>query len=138
MCEIALIGARTEVSSLRSVLSSRYLDDLNTDLVPEPAALRAFPSGDGVVAVTLGRCSCELLRGLGVADVEGCEAHLDGPGYLFRRALASATVRFGSIRLLIYRPGNMTTALVPRTTTLGQLLRTGLAHDDALLHIRLP
>jgi hypothetical protein len=136
MCEIALVGAQSDVSQLRSVLSARYQhDDLDLDAPPDPIALRAFPEGDGVVAVTLGGCSCSLLEGLGHADDTTHEAHLAGPGYAFRRALASAALRFGSIRLLIYRTGKPQPAPQTRSTTLGQLLRAGLLPQDALLMI---
>lgn len=137
MCEIALVGARGDISLLRSVLLARRQDEeLELSEPPDPRVLQSFPEGDGVVAITRGGCSCQLLEGLGVATAANREAHLAGPGYAFRRALASATLRFGSIRLLIHRPGSDRPLPPVRTTTLSQLLRAGILPDDALLFVK--
>ncbi len=137
MCEIALIGAPGNVGELRRVLLARHEDDeLEVHETPDPLAVRAFPEGDAVVALTLGGCSCPLLEGLGLAQGPGREAHLAGPGYAFRRALASAALRFGEIRLLIHRPRAAPLEPRVRTTTLNQLLRTGLLPDDAFVFIK--
>ncbi len=139
MCEIALIGVRGEIAELRKVLSARCHDDadggLDLDSTPEPRALACFPEDDSVLVVTRGGCSCQLLRGLGLADAAARDAHLAGPGYAFRRAIASATLRFGSARLLIFRPNQPQFALRSRATSLSHLLRAGICPSDHLLLI---
>jgi len=133
MCEVALIGARCDAGQLRSVLSGPCDDgELDMDAVPDPAAVRCFPDGDEIVALTLGACSCELLRGQGSTQA----AHLARPAYAFRRALAGATLRFGSLRLLIHHPGRPIQFDRARATTLSQFLRAPLVPGDALLFIR--
>lgn len=133
-CEFAFLGARCDAPELESVVRGHHWgDDLDVALVVDPAVLRAFEAGDRVIALTRGRCSCQLVRGLG--DGRGREAHVAGPGYTFRRAIASAALRFGSVRLLLSGPERLPAARPYRETTLSQLLRTGLLPDDALIVI---
>jgi hypothetical protein len=134
MCDLALLGAQTDALVLRNLLALPDWE-FDTDVIPDARGLARFPRSDTVVCLTMGGCSCVLLRGLGIDGGAGSDAHLAGPGYMFRRALAAATLRFGSVRLLRYnlsKPGDATSR---RVTTLAQLLRTGLRLDDQLLHI---
>lgn len=135
MCDVAWLGARAQPAELRSVLSGHH-PELELDLLPLPGALGAFPEHESVVSLTVGACSCALLRGLGSTGPRPRAAHVAGVGYGFRRALASATVRFGSIRLLLYRRAAFGEA-PPRLrhTSLSQLLLLGLEPEDRLLRI---
>lgn len=137
MCDIALVGARADPPQLCDVLGSAgaYFD---TDL-PEPALLGRFPPRDAVLRVTLNGCSCALLEGLGRSGRRNAEAHVAGPGYAFRRALAAAALRFGEVLLLTYSTSSarvLNEDLPRRATTLSAFLRFGLQPDDALVCIR--
>lgn len=137
MCKFALVGAATDASDLRRILSGRDWE-LDTDSVPTTLAVQCFPQTDAVLCVTTGGCSCSLLEGIGVAAGAKREMHFAGPGYVFRRALAAATLRFGGIRVLAYdRSTARPTAEAPsrRTTTLGQFLRSGLQVGDGVVCI---
>jgi len=135
MCRFALVGAATNASELRGILGDGD-GEWDTDVLPDPRAARWLPSTDSVLCVTSRGCSCPLLEGLGVGPLPPREVHLAGPSYLFRRALATATLRFGGIRVLAYDRATLVSADEPprrRTTTLGQFLRSGLELGDSLL-----
>lgn len=137
MCNFALVGARTDAAALRRILSGKDWD-LDTDVGPDPGALGCFPPADTVICVTTQGCSCALLQGLGLSHGARREMHVAGPGYVFRCALAAATLRFGGIRLLAHNPATAaldSRAPRRRTTTLGQFLRSGLEPDDGVLSI---
>lgn len=137
MCDFVAIGAQTDLAQLRAVLCTADWD-FDSDVPPRPWAREHFPSTDAVVCVTLDGCSCQLLRGLGSRGQPGNEAHLAGPGYLFRRALAATAMRFGSIRLLTYSSSGQSPADVQphrRVTRLSQFLRCGLEPDEKFLCI---
>ncbi len=137
MCDIALVGVEGEPARLRAVLESAGAG-LDTDVRPAPELLQTFSGSDAVVCVTLNGCSCALLQGLGRADRPKAEAHVAGPGYSFRRALAAATLRFGEVRLVIHKTGAARAQrdeLPRRRTTLSAFLRFGLQPDDGLVSI---
>jgi len=136
MCKFALVGAQTGAAELRSILRANDCD-LDTDVCPAPEAVAYFPATDTVICVTMRGCSCALLEGVGLTHDSNRSVHLAGPGYVFRRALAAAALRYGGIRLLAYNPSTAATARVPRrrTTTLGQFLRSGLSPNDEVVCI---
>lgn len=137
MCNFAVVGAVAGRPELRQVLESASAD-FDTDVSPAAAVLGLFPAKDEVVCVTLDGCSCALLEGLGVSSRRGIDAHVAGPGYAFRRALAEAVLRFGEVHLLVYgkRPAPSSPAYAaPRPTTLANLLRFGLRPSDSLVRI---
>lgn len=137
MCRVALIGVEGDVWQLRSALSAHQdSEDFDLDSPRDRACFGCFPVVDAVVSVTIDGCSCRLLAGLGVTGVAGDAAHLSGVGYAFRRALASATRRFGSVRLLIHCPGTQPMVRQPRSMTLDHFLRIGLLPGDVFLRIR--
>jgi hypothetical protein len=134
MCTFALVGAEVDAAELRRFLSGAD-GDLNTDLAPNATRVRSFPATDTVLCVTARGCSCALLEG--VSRARNREIHVAGPSYVFRRALAGATLRFGGIRLLAF-DNSVVVPIEPlrrRTVTLGQFLRSGLAANDELLCI---
>ncbi len=134
MCRLAFIGAQTDLAGLRGVLSDPDVK-LDVSATSDPVALRCFPDRDSVVRVTLGGCSCTLLRGLGASGTETRDAHFAGPGYFFRRALAAATLRFGSVRLLTCEVSATPSAETRRVVPLVHFLRSGLAANDELVFI---
>lgn len=132
-----MVGAQTDTAQLRAVLSGPSCE-LDTEVSPQAWARACFAPADNVLCVTLEGCSCALLAGLGLAGSAKREAHFAGPGYLFRRAIAAATLRWGSITLLTYdtrRGPRLVENIKRRTTTLGQLLRCGLERDDEVICI---
>lgn len=131
MCRLAFIGAEADPTSLLSILNgpgneveARVVSELND----------SFPQTDTVVRVTIDGCSCALLKGLGLAGRAPREAHVAGPGYTFRRALAAATVAFGGVRLLVQANDPSSEGQV-RIARLGKFLRFGLMPDDRLIEI---
>jgi hypothetical protein len=138
MCHFALIGAQTDSSTLRSMMAGRDCE-LDTDVPPDPWAAGCFPSTDSVLCVTSEGCSCALLRGVGFSHDSRRTVHFAGTGYVFRRAVAAAALRFGGIRLLAHSRSDSAARepLRQRSTTLGQFLRSGLAPDDGLVCITL-
>jgi hypothetical protein len=134
MCRFALIGARSETRSLHELIGG--LDaGLDTEVAPADWTWPCFPITDAVVCVTLQGCSCTLLEGVGSNGASKREAHFAGPGYSFRRMIAAAVGRFGSVRLLVGRDEPEAEPLEMRTTTLASFLRFGLGPDDKLLCI---
>lgn len=134
MCIFALVGAQADPAELRRFLSGPD-GELDTDVAPNTSRVRSFPATDTILCVTTQGCSCALLEG--VTRTPNREIHVAGPSYVFRRALAGATLRFGGIRLLAL-DNSAITASEPakrRTLTLGQFLRSGLAPDDELVCI---
>lgn len=107
--------------------------ELDTDLAPDTGRVRSFPATDTVLCVTAKGCSCALLEG--VTRAPNREIHVAGPSYVFRRAVAGATLRFGGIRLLAFDNSAIALSQPPkrRTITLSQFLRLGLAPDDELV-----
>lgn len=138
MCNFALVGATAESAKLREILESADAA-LDTHVLPDAEMLRRFPVRDAVVCVTLNGCSCALLEGLGQAGRLNVDAHVAGPGYGFRRALAAAALRFGGVRLVTYSTSCtrvLADELPRRSTTLSAFLRFGLQSDDGLVCIR--
>jgi len=134
MCTFALVGAQADAGELRRFVSGPD-EELNTDVAPDPGRACFFPATDTILCVTTQGCSCALLEGMTRAPNR--EIHVAGPSYVFRRALAGATLRFGGIRLLAFDNSVIATREPPkkRTITLGQFLRSGLAPDDGLVCI---
>jgi hypothetical protein len=137
MCNFALIGAQTDAAALRSILGGPD-GELDTHVAPDPRAAKFLPASDSVVCITLQGCSCALLAGVGLSQSSKRSVHFAGPGYVFRRAVATATLRFGGVRLLAYNPSNLAPAresLPHRTATLCQFLRAGLDAGDGVVSI---
>ena len=137
MCHFALVGAQTGAAELRRILRANDCD-LDADVCIAPEAVAYFPATDTVMCVTRQGCSCALLEGVGLTRDSKRSVHLAGPGYMFRRGLAAAALRYGSIRLLAYNAAMAATARVAprrRTTTLGQFLRAGLLPNDEIVCI---
>lgn len=134
MCTFALVGAHADAAELRRFLSGPD-GELDTDLAPNASWVRSFPATDTVLCVTERGCSCDLLKG--VTRAPNREIHVAGPSYVFRRAVAGATLRFGGVRLLALDNSVVASSQPPkrRTITLGQFLRLGLAPDDELVCI---
>ena len=120
MCYHVLVGAETDAYQLRDVLSADGV--LDTDVSPDGVAARKFPQGDAVVCVTLEGCSCALLDTPPVGKVS--RQHKPEREAFFA-ALTRATLRFGSLRVLVLG-GEASTELATShrdgTTTLRQLL----------------
>lgn len=133
MCEVALIGARAEGFRLLGLLSGPH-HELDVQLVEDQQLRRWFPENESVARVTWNGCSCSLLKGLGSASGTPSEAHVAGPGYLFRRGIAAAVMAFGGARLLITRDGGAD-GVAPRVANLGQFLRFGVSAADAVIAI---
>lgn len=134
MCTLALIGAEVEAGRLLSLFNGPN-NELDATLEGEASLVEWFPASHSVVRVTLGGCSCALLRGLGQQSVAAStEAHVAGPGYAFRRSIAAAAVAYGGIRLMIRTPGHRPVHRL-RVASLGQFLRFGLVPNDGLIAI---
>jgi hypothetical protein len=120
MCYYVLVGAETDGFQLRAALSADGL--LDTDQPPDGLALRRFPAADAVVCVTFEGCSCALIE----SPLAGKVSRQHQPERnAFFTALTRATVRFGSIRLLVLGgEGSAELASSRRegTTTLRELL----------------
>jgi|GEM_PF-3080347 len=137
MCNFILVGARADVTELQRLLRGPD-GELDTHVAAPPQAAGGLPPSDTVVCVTTEGCSCVLFDGLGITRSTKREVHLAGPGYVFRRALAAATLRFGGIRLRAYNTSTTLPACAParrRTTSLGLFLRHGLEADDGIVFI---
>jgi hypothetical protein len=132
MCTFALVGAQADAAEIRRLVSGPD-GDFDTDVAPDPIRVRSFAATDTVLCVTRQGCSCALLKG--VTRATNRELHVAGPSYVFRRALAGATLRFGGIRLLAFDNSVVASSEPPkrRTITLSQFLRSGLAPDDGLV-----
>ncbi len=126
MCYYVLVGAETDPFQLRAALSADGL--LDTDQPPDGVARRRFPETDAVVCVTLEGCSCALID----SPLAGKVSRQHKPERdAFFAALTRATVRFGSIRLLILGgEGSAELASGHRegTTTLRELLASRRPH----------
>ncbi|HVY25761.1 MAG TPA: hypothetical protein VHB79_04390 [Polyangiaceae bacterium] len=134
MCRFALIGAEVEAARLLSLFNGPN-NELDAAIERDAGLLDWFPAGHAVVRVTLHGCSCALLKGLGHhCAARGSDAHVAGPGYLFRRSIAAAAVAYGAVRLMIHQAGGGPVRGL-RCATLGQFLRFGLATDDGLITI---
>jgi len=133
MCYYVLVGAETEGFQLRDVLSADGV--LDTGMSPDGAAAQRFPAGDSVVCVTLEGCSCALLDTPVVGKVSR-QHKLERNA--FYAALARATARFGSIRLLVLGgegAGELATSHRDGTTTLRELLASRRPQTQGLLRI---
>jgi hypothetical protein len=120
MCYYVLVGAETDAFQLRDVLSADGV--LDTDVSPDGMAARRFPGTDAVVCVTLEGCSCALLETPLVGKVG--RQHKPERNAFFS-ALTRATVRFGSIRLLVLGgegSAELAASHCEGTTTLRELL----------------
>jgi hypothetical protein len=108
---------------------------LDTSAPADDAAVQRFPATDSVVCVTLEGCSCALLETPVVGKV-GRQHKLERDA--FYKALTRATVRFGSIRLLVLGgdgDAELATSHRDGTTTLRELLATRRPHAQGLLRI---
>jgi hypothetical protein len=137
MCNFALIGAAVDRAVLRQVLENAR-PEFDTDVPPPADVWGFFPAESAVVCVTLAGCSCALLAGVGLSNGRSSDAHVAGPGYAFRRAVAEAVLRFGEVHLLAYSAAR--TRVTPagparRCVTLGNFLRSGLQPDDGVVSI---
>lgn len=133
MCYYVLVGAEAAGYELRDVLSADGA--LDTDAPPDRAAVRRFPEADSVVCVTLEGCSCALLETPVVGKVSRQHKQQRDAFY---GALARATLRFGSIRLLVLGGDGATelaTSHRDGTTTLRELLASRRPHAHGLLRI---
>jgi hypothetical protein len=133
MCELALVGAETESFRLLGIWVDSQ-QDLDVELVQQRELLDAFPATDSVVRVTVGGCSCALLRGLGSSGAPAREAHVVGPAYAFRKGIAAASAVFGGVRLRIVK-GAVVADVAPRVMSLGDFLRFGLNDEDSFVAI---
>lgn len=120
MCYYVLVGAETDSFQLRAVLSADGV--LDTDQPPDGLAARRFPKGDAVVCVTFEGCSCALIE----SPLAGKVSRQHKPERnAFFAALTRATVRFGSIRLLVLggeASAELASGHREGTTTLRELL----------------
>ena len=132
MCELALVGAEGDAVQLLGMLGGSH-NELDASLASD-AESSTFPSTDTVVRVTLGGCSCALLKGLGSAGRSSDDAHVAGPGYAFRRGIAAVALACGGARLRIVRGGQACES-PPRVASLGDFLRFGLTPRDAFIAI---
>jgi hypothetical protein len=133
MCYYVLVGAEAEGFELCEVLSSDGV--LDTDAPPDSSYRQRFPESDSVVCVTLEGCSCALLETPVVGKV-GRQRKLERDA--FYRALTRATVRFGSIRLLVAGgegANELATSHREGTTTLRELLASRRPHAQGLLRV---
>ena len=119
MCYHVLVGAETDRFQLRAALAADGL--LDTEQPPNGLAAQRFPAMDAVVSVTFEGCSCALLESPLAGKVS--RQHKTERDAFFA-ALTRATVRFGSIRLLVLGSEGSPELAVHRegTTTLSQLL----------------
>lgn len=126
MCYYLLVGAETDEFQLRDALSADGL--LDTDLPPDGPAVRRFPEADAVVCVTLEGCSCALIE----SPLAGKTSRQHKPERsAFFAALTRATVRFGSLRLLVLGgegSAELATSYREGTTTLSELLASRRPH----------
>jgi hypothetical protein len=133
MCYYVLVGAEADGFELCEVLSSEAV--LDTDAPPNGSYRERFPESDSVVCVTVEGCSCALLQTPVVGKV-GRQHKLERDA--FYRALARATVRFGSIRLLV-AGGDVANELATThregTTTLRELLASRRPQAQGLLRV---
>lgn len=133
MCYYVLVGAEAEGFELREVLSAD--GTLDTDSPADGVQAQRFPATDSVVCVTLEGCSCALLETPVVGKV-GRQHKLERDA--FYAALTRATLRFGSIRLLVLGgdgAAELATSHRDGTTTLRELLATRRPHAQGLLRI---
>ena len=133
MCYYVLVGAETEGFQLRDVLSAD--GSLDTDMPPDGVAIQRFPQADAVVCVTLEGCSCALLETPVVGKVGRQHKQQRDAFYA---ALARATLRFGSIRLLVLGgegSAQLATSHRDGTTTLRELLSLRRPHAQGLLRV---
>jgi hypothetical protein len=131
MCAVALVGAEAAAFPLLEMLTGRH-NELDVAVVNETEQVPAGAPADTVVRVTLDGCSCSLLQGLG--SLPGNEAHVAGPGYVFRSVIAAAVLRFGGVRLRIVK-GGVPSEAAPRVTRLQDFLRFGLLPTDTFIAI---
>ncbi|HYQ17816.1 MAG TPA: hypothetical protein VEQ58_18715 [Polyangiaceae bacterium] len=120
MCYYVLVGAEADDFQLRDAISADGA--LDTDVPPQGVAARAFPAKDAVVCVTLEGCSCALVETPLAGKVS--RQHKQQRDAFFA-ALTRATVRFGSIRLLVLGgegSAELATSHREGTTTLRELL----------------
>ena len=133
MCYYVLVGAESEGFELREVLSADGA--LDTDAAPDRAASERFPRTDSVVCVTFEGCSCALLE----TPVVGKVGRQHKPERdAFYAALTRATLRFGSIRLLVLGgegSAELATSHRDGTTTLRELLASRRPHAQGLLRV---
>jgi hypothetical protein len=133
MCYYVLVGAEAEGFPLRDVLSAD--GRLDTDVPPNAVAAQRFPQSDTVVCVTLEGCSCSLLE----TPVVGKVGRRHKPERdAFYAALARATLRFGSIRLLVLggqADADLLSSHRDGTTTLRELLSSRRPHTQGLLRV---
>lgn len=132
MCYSVLVGAEADGFELGEMLSADGTLDTSA---PADAAVQRFPATDSVVCVTLEGCSCALLETPVVGKV-GRQHKLERDA--FYKALTRATVRFGSIRLLVLGgdgSAELATSHRDDTTTLRELLATRRPHAQGLLRI---
>lgn len=137
MCNFALIGAAVDRAELRQVLE-KARPEFDTDVPPPADVWGFFPAESAIVCVTSSGCSCALLAGVGLSNGRSAEAHVAGPGYAFRRAVAEAVLRFGEVHLLAYSASRArVTPAGParRCITLGKFLRSGLQTSDGVVSI---
>ena len=133
MCYYVLVGAETDALRLQEALSADGLFD--TDQGPAEAALARFPESDNVVCVTLDGCSCALLETPVTGKVWSQHRRQRDAFYA---ALSRATLRFGSIRLLVMgRDGSADLASTRRegTIALREFLSTRRSHAQELLRV---
>jgi hypothetical protein len=133
MCYYVLVGAETEGFQLRDALSADGV--LDTDFTPDGVAAKRFPETDAVVCVTLEGCSCALLETPVVGKVSRQHKRQRDAFYA---ALARATLRFGSVRLLVLGgegSSELATSHRDGTTTLRELLSSRRPHAQGLMRI---
>ena len=124
MCQFVMLGAKTEPYRLRDIFSTST-HDFDTHVAPDPRSLAWFSATDSVLTEPLD-------------DRPESNPRRATPAYAFRRALAEAARRFGSVQLLTCvgsRPEVQAVPITRRTTTLGQFLRSNQIKIDGLLRI---
>lgn len=135
MCFYVLVGAEADEFELRELLSADGMLDTSADAPPNRSCRERFPRTDSVVCVTLEGCSCALLETPLTGKV-GRRHQRERDA--FYRALTRATLRFGSIRLLV--TGSETSSELASshregTTTLRELLASRRPEARGLLRV---